>query len=174
LSGHVHRHQKITEVSDLTPAYYIGSTERVSFNESGNENGFLIFEDDFRKPTYVQVDSASMRSVKVDLGKKKPEEINEAVKGIIEENKDAKCLQVSVSAEVAGDFFDVRCDWDALYPDFTILDVSVAPKSGGRDVSLERLEMSETLFDEYFEKTGLAERGELLELCKQLFRRYGT
>jgi DNA repair exonuclease SbcCD nuclease subunit len=175
LSGHVHKHQPISEMTDVTPAYYIGSTERVSFNEAGNTTGFLEFKDmDFAHPTFVPVNSAPMRVVKTDLGKKTPQEVNEAVRAIIEENSDVKCLQVSVFADVAGDYFDIIHDWESVYPNFTILDVSVSSTATENHITLDRLEISEAIFDEYFEKTGMNNRTELKEMCKTLFRKYGA
>src|SRR5207237_2591692 len=43
-SGHLHRHQKNT--INGTPVMYPGSTERVSFNEEGEEKGFCWLELD--------------------------------------------------------------------------------------------------------------------------------
>jgi hypothetical protein len=115
-----------------------------------------------------------MRAVKADLGKKSPQEVNAAVRAIIEENSDAKCLQVSVIADVAGDIFDVVHDWDTHYPSFTVLDVSVSSPAVENNISLDRLEVSETIFDEYFQKMGMADRTELKEKCKTLFRAHGA
>jgi DNA repair exonuclease SbcCD nuclease subunit len=175
LSGHVHKHQILSEMTDVVPAYYIGSTERVSFNESNNVTGFLAFKDmDFAHPKFVPVDSAPMRVVKADLGKKTPAEVNSRIKQLIEENPNIKCLQISVSVDVVGDYFDIVHDWESVYPNFTILDVSVSSTATENHISLDRLEISEAIFDEYFEKTGMGNRTELKEMCRTLFRKYGA
>jgi DNA repair exonuclease SbcCD nuclease subunit len=175
LSGHVHAHQQIKEMADMTPSYYIGSTERVSFNEAGNETGFLVFEDfSFADPKFVPVHSAKMRAVKADLGKKTPQELNSAIRSLIEQNSDAECLQVAVTADVVGDIFDVVHDWDSIYPNFTILDVSASSTAAENNISLDRLEINENIFDEYFEKMGLSDKTELKEKCKALFREHGA
>lgn len=175
LSGHVHKHQKIGEVFDIVPAYYIGSTERISFNEAENDTGILVFNNfDFRHPIHVPVNSASMRSIQRDFGRKKPEELNKAIKQLIEENLNIRCLQLNISAEIDGDYLDVRHDWETPYPDFTILDVILNPKLTNRDIDLKNRELNEGIFDEYFEKMGLSGREDLKDLCKELYRKYGS
>ncbi|MBN2013975.1 MAG: DNA repair exonuclease [Candidatus Altiarchaeota archaeon] len=176
LSGHFHRHQPIEEVSDTTSAFYIGSTERISFNESMNVNGFLFFENfRFDRPEFIPVESSPMRVVRESAGRKKPSEINKMVEDIIEENRDCKCLRVSLSAEVDGDYFDVFHDWDSRYPDYTILDVSIMPTASNELLSLKILDLNEdSIFDEYFEKMGLSNREELKELCKEMYKKHGN
>ncbi len=175
LSGHVHKHQPITEISDITPAFYIGSTERISFNESENETGFLLFTNfDFQKPRFIQINSATMKVIKKDLGRKKPSEINKDIEKIIEENQHIACLRLTLSAEIDGDYFDVFHDWDERYPEFTILDVSLIPASGDETISLERLEINEKIFDEYFEKRGIGDKEELKSLCKELYQKHSN
>lgn len=176
LSGHFHRHQPIQEVSDITPAFYIGSTERISFNESMNVNGFLVFRDFlFNRPEFISVESASMRVFRESLGKKTPLEINKSVERIIEENRDCSCLRVSLSAAIDGDYFDVFHDWDNRYPNFTILDVSIIPESLNKSVSLNVLDLNDdAVFDEYFEKMGFSDREGLKDLCKEMYKKYGN
>ena len=170
LLGHVHKHQKI----DMqTPAYYIGSTERVSFNESENKTGFLVFRDyKFGSPEQVPVSTPIMRRIKQDLGKKTPAEINSHVKRLIEENRDVKCLQITLDVEITGDYFDVKYDWEAEYPDHTVLSVSIAPKIREEAVTLESMRLDRSLIDEYFEKTGLATRKDLKDLCIAAYEKY--
>ncbi len=175
VSGHVHKHQEIREISDVTPAYYIGATERVSFNEAANPTGFMVFRDfDFRRPEYVPVSSAPMRAIKDDLGKKSPDEINAFIARSIEENKSAKLLQVNLTASVDGEFLDVRRDWKSAYPDFTVLDVNVTPAFAEKHVELEKPELNEDLIREYFEKTGRQGEEELLAATLDLYERYGS
>lgn len=170
MSGHVHKHQAITEVSDITPAYYCGSTERVSFNEAGNPTGFMFFRGDrFREPEYVPVDSATMSYQRLEFDGT-PEELNALVLKTIESDG-AKLLRIDVSADIRGDAMDVRRDWDAYLADRTMLEVNVAPKTSETEVKLERAELSEDLIREYFQKAGSGD-GELEELCVELYRRY--
>jgi DNA repair exonuclease SbcCD nuclease subunit len=175
LLGHVHKHQQIKEISDVAPAFYVGSTERISFNEWQNQNGFLIFRDfQFRKPEFMPVKSAGMRVIKENLGKMKPADINDSVEKIIRENLDVNCLQIAIDAEIDGDYFDICHDWDNRYKEFTVLDVSVAPKLLGGGVSLERLEIGERIFDDYFEKMCLNDKADLKDLCERMYEKYGT
>ncbi|MFH1721270.1 MAG: metallophosphoesterase [Candidatus Altiarchaeota archaeon] len=174
LSGHVHKHQRIKEVFDVTPAYYIGSTERVSFNEADHQNGFMVFEDfDFSNPRFIGVDSRPMKSVTLDAEKMTPEILNKKIAEIIEENKDVKLLQINIDALIDGNFLDVRRDWEGQYKDFTVLDVNVNPKLSEKTVQLEKPELNEDLITEYFEKMGLKEQKELLETTLELYRKYG-
>lgn len=170
LLGHVHKHQRL-ELT--TPAYYIGATERASFNEAENPTGFLVFRDmDYGKPEYVPVRSSPMKRIKKDVGRKTPAEINDLVERIIGENPDAKCLQIALEADILGDYFDVRCDWENQHPQYTILSVSVNPRIKDEAVSLEPLRLDRTVIDEYFEKTGLSERRDLKDLCIAAYERY--
>jgi len=175
LLGHVHKYQKIREIFDVTPAFYIGSTERISFNEWQNENGFLLFRNfEFRKPEFIPIKSARMKVVRENLGGKKPDEINAFVEKIIHENMDINCLQIAIDSEIEGDYFDIWHDWDTRYKEFTILDVSIAPKLSREIISLDRLEIGEKIFDEYFEKMGLKNKEDLKGLCKKLYEKYGA
>jgi DNA repair exonuclease SbcCD nuclease subunit len=171
VSGHVHKHQPINEVFDTTPAFYCGSTERISFNESGNRNGFLLFEGDYNKPRFVKVDSAGMSHIKEEFDGT-PEEINRRLEELINGHR-APLLSIELTSDVSGDFMDVRRDWSTFEPGRTILEVNVVPKAGEVDVQLERVELSEDLIREYFAKSGNENR-ELMELCVQLFNEYGT
>ncbi len=175
LLGHVHKYQPVREISDVTPAFYMGSTERISFNEWQNENGFLLFSNfKFQNPEFIPVKSARMGVIKENIGKKKPAEINAFIKEIIQENLDTNCLQISIDVEIEGDYFDICHDWDNRYKEFTILDVSVMPKISREIISLERLEIGEKIFDEYFEKMGLKDKEDLKGLCERLYEKYGT
>jgi len=172
--GHVHKHQRIDEVYDVTPAYYIGSTERISFNEWQNPSGFMVFRDlDFKNPDFVPVSSSPMRQVKEKIEGKKPEEINTRIESIIKENSDTKLLQINLDVDVSGDYLEIRQDWGEKFPDYTVLDVNVTPKAHEGSVQIEKLELSSDLIREYFEKTGRAQESELLETSTQLFEDYG-
>ena len=173
LSGHVHRHQKIMEISDLTPGFYIGSTERISFNEWQNPNGFLVFRNlDFKNPEFVRINSASMKRISKDIGRKTPAEINSYIEELIKENLNQKCLQININAEIQGDYFDIRHDWETLFREFTILDVNVIPRMGEDEIKIKRFEINSSVIDEYFEKSGMKDRKELKELCVELFKKY--
>jgi DNA repair exonuclease SbcCD nuclease subunit len=174
LLGHAHKHQKVSEVFDICPTYYIGSTERVSFNEWENKTGFMVFEDfDFRKHMFIEVSSASMKRVSADLGAKNPGEINSFIEARLKENRGTELLQVEVKADILGDVLDIRQDWNEQYPDYTILDVNVTPSMREGDVMLERLEVSSDTIKEFFEKKGLSNQSELLSECIKLFEEYG-
>jgi DNA repair exonuclease SbcCD nuclease subunit len=174
LLGHVHKHQKIAEVFDVTPTYYIGSTERISFNEWENHTGFMAFDGvDFQNPKFVHVNSAQMRKVMIELDRSTPKEINEKINHTIQSNAGAKLLSIEVSAEIAGDTLDVKTDWGGDYPNHTILEVNVTPKSDERQITLERVELSADTIREYFAKTGIAGEEELLTECVRLFEEYG-
>jgi len=143
LAGHVHKYQRIKEVG--CPAYYIGATEHTSFNEAENRTGFLVFRDaGFDNPLYVETDAVPMRRIKEDIGRKTPAEINAYIKKLIEENSPVRCLQISLEAEVAGDPFDIRYDWEKDYPQFVILSVSVLPKIGSEVIKLEKPRLIQT------------------------------
>ena len=174
LLGHVHKHQKIGEVFDVCPAYYVGSTERISFNEWENKTGFLVFENlNFRNPQFLEVSSAKMKKIVFELGSKTPQEMNVFIESKIAENKDVELLQVELKADVAGDLLDVRRNWSEKYPSITVLDVNLIPKTEEHDFVLERLELSSDTIREYFEKTGLKGQDELLTNCIELFEEYG-
>jgi len=169
--GHVHKHQPIREVSDVTPAFYCGSTERISFNEAANPNGFMLFRDDFRKPEFVPVNSAGMAYVREELTGT-PDEANQKIEELIAANPQ-KLLKIELTADLLGDFMDIRRDWSAFEQGRTILEVNVTPKSAAKEASLERVELNEDTIREYFEKSGNASK-EQLEVCLELFRKYGA
>jgi DNA repair exonuclease SbcCD nuclease subunit len=171
VSGHVHKHQPIREVFDVTPAYYCGSTERISFNEAGNPSGFMFFEGDLRNPKYVGVSSAPMAYVRKDFSGT-PAELNRMVEETIKKNH-AALLKVDITAVLEGDVMDVRRDWSALEDGRTILEVTVTPKEGETAIQLERLVLSEELITEYFQKSGNTNK-ELEGLCIDLFRRHAA
>lgn len=175
LLGHLHKHKKIEEISDV-PAFYVGSTERISFNESENKNGFLVFHDlNFSSPEFIEVRSAKMRVIKEYYDEEKtPEEINERIKKLIEENSDVKCLQIDIDVKIKGDIFEIKRDWQTIYKNFTILDVNIIPKTDkAKEVTIERIELSAELIEEYFEKSGLKDEGELKKVCLELYEKYG-
>jgi DNA repair exonuclease SbcCD nuclease subunit len=170
VSGHVHKHQPIKEVFDVTPAYYCGSTERISFNEADNPNGFMFFRNDgWKKPEFVKVASASMRHVREEF-KGSAAMLNRRIEEIIKANP-ADLLKVEIIADLKGDVIDVRRDWSGFEDGRTVLEVSVAPRSDDVNVRLERVELNEDLIREYFQKSGNANK-ELENLCVDLFRRY--
>lgn len=175
LIGHSHKHQGITEVSDVTPAYCIGSTERISFNEWKNENGFLAFRNlDFKNPEFIRVKSADMAQISVNLGKKTPDEINSYIEKLIRENSKRKCLQINADVNIEGDYLDVRHDWEERHTELEILDVNVTPRmNGAEEINIEKLQIDKGIIREYFEKNGMKDRTELLGLCERLFEEYG-
>jgi len=172
LTGHVHKYQKIKEAS--CPAYYMGATERTSFNESENVTGFLVFKDmDFKNPLYVETCAVPMRRIKEDVGKKTPAEINERIKKLIEANADVRCLQISLEADVAGDSFDIRYDWEKDYPQYAILGVSILPKIGNEVIKIEKAQIDPKVIEEYFEKKGMGARKDLRDACVKFYEKYG-
>lgn len=172
MSGHVHKHQRIGEISDVTPAYYCGSTERISFNEAGNPTGFMFFaNDDFANPRFINVKSAGMAYVREKV-KGTPEAINRRIEEIIKANN-APLLKIDVEAEVEGDTMDLRRDWSGFQSERTILEVNVNSGGEGAMVEFEAIDISEGLIREYFQKTG-CENKSLEEAAIDLFRRYGT
>jgi len=173
LLGHVHKHQRIMEISDITPAFYIGSIERISFNEWKNKNGFLVFRNfDFENPEFIEIKSAEMRVVKERFGKKTPIEINSYIEKIILANKNTECLQIGLEGVIDGDYLDVIQDWENRFSEFTILDVNVIPTMTENEIQLENIEINRKLIEEYFEKTGLKEKKELMDACIRLYEKY--
>jgi DNA repair exonuclease SbcCD nuclease subunit len=174
LFGHVHKPQPIKEVFDITPAYYIGSTERISFNEAENQNGILLFRNlDFSKPEFIKVNSASMKAVKENLGRKTPEEINQKIEELIRLNQNFELLQIDLNASIDGDFLNIRHDWTGLNPKYTILDVNINPLSEENAFKMEKITASEETIREYFQKTGL-KNPELEDTCVELYQKYGN
>jgi len=172
LLGHVHKHQKIDEIFDLKPAFYIGSTERISFNEHENRNGILIFKDfNFREPEFLEVNSTSMKQIHEDLDKKTPQDINSHIDKLININSDVKLLQINLDVEILGDHLDIRHDWEQKYPEFTILDVNVNPKLIESAIKMEKIEISDDIIREYFEKRGIGDK-ELIDLCIDMYHKY--
>jgi len=171
LVGHVHKHQPIKELMDLTLAYYIGSTERISFNESANKTGFLTLKD-FSGIEFIPVKSAGMNSIRGNLGREKPSEVNRVVEELIKENLGkVECLQLNLQVELDGDYFDLRHDWDSEQR-FEILDINVIPSVEEEFKALEKIEISKDLVAEYFEKSGMNSRQELKGICTELYEQY--
>jgi DNA repair exonuclease SbcCD nuclease subunit len=173
LLGHVHKHQEVAEVMDLTPCYYIGSTERISFNEASNKTGFMFLKDDYRKPDYVKVKSASMKHVTEKPGKITPEEANRRIEELINSNKDVKILKLELEADIQGDLTEVRRDWSAVEDDFTILEVNVIQPAAAEELRFERMNVDENTVREYFRKTGIQDK-ELEDLCIELYNKYSA
>ncbi|MFH1054508.1 MAG: metallophosphoesterase [Candidatus Altiarchaeota archaeon] len=172
VSGHVHKHQPIREVSDVTPAFYCGSTERISFNEASNHNGFLWVEkDDFARPKFIAVDSAPMSYVRENFNGT-PAEINKLVEDIVKANP-SPLLKVELTSEIKGDMMDIRRDWSVFEEGRTVLEVTVQPIEDDSQLQLERVELSEDLIREYFQKSGTKNK-ELEDLCVELYRRYAS
>jgi DNA repair exonuclease SbcCD nuclease subunit len=171
VSGHVHRNQIISEISDVVPAYYVGATERTSFNEYGNPTGFMVFDcDDFRNPRFVPVSSKPMEYVKKEF-RGTPEQLNRFLEAILSKT-DAKLLKVEVDAELEGDFLDVRRDFRECEKDMTLLEVNVYPKTKEHEsLVMERTALNEEAIERYFEKTGNKSE-KLKSLCIELFRKY--
>jgi len=169
LLGHVHKHQKIAEVEDITPAYYVGSTERVSFNEAENQNGILVLEGDFKKPHFLKVHSAPMKNIKLKVDSGSPEEVSSKIRALIEENKDFKLLRIEVDSELSSMELP---DWSVLRQDFTILDVTTSSKEPESQIAFEKISLSEEMIRDYFQKTGGKDR-ELMEVCIRMYDKYG-
>lgn len=173
LLGHVHRNQKIKELD--VPAYYIGSTERVSFNEAENRTGFLLFRNfDFSSPEFIETPSSPMKKIKEYVGRKTAEEINAYIKKIIEESRDVRCLHIDLEVDLVGDYFEVVTDWHSRYPEFTILNVNVSQKIKDEVIRLEKTAVDHKTFDEFFEKKGLKDRKDLKDLCIKYYDKYGN
>lgn len=170
--GHVHKHQKISGLA--APAFYVGATERTSFNEAENSTGFLVFDDkDFWNPTHVEVSSKKMKRIRRDVGRKTPAEVNEEAKRLVEENKDAQCLQIELEVDLEGDYFDVRTDWENDYRHFSALSVNVIPRVRDQEIRIEKTSISRDVFEEYFQKKDMRDRKELMDLCIRSYERYG-
>ncbi|HHQ44614.1 MAG TPA: DNA repair exonuclease [Candidatus Altiarchaeales archaeon] len=171
LAGHVHKHQRIKELEK--PAYYVGSTERISFNEAGNKTGFMHFKDLWGEPEYVEVESAKMRVIREKIPAQNMGEANQYVREKIRQNKDAKLLKIDVEVDFTADSIELQTDYAEFEEDFTILEVNITPKNAGGEVSLEKMTMSAGLLREYFEKTGVKDE-KLAEKCVELYERYGN
>lgn len=114
-----------------------------------------------------------MRRIKEDVGKKTPAEINEHIKKLIEANPDVRCLQISLEADVAGDSFDIRYDWEKDYPQYAILSVSILPKIGNEVIKIEKTQIDPKVIEEYFEKKGMGARKDLRDECVRFYEKYG-
>ncbi len=171
MCGHVHKHQRITQVFDEAPAYYCGATERVSFNECDNETGFMLFEnDDFDAPKFIKTDSTPMLNVRREFSGT-VSELNDMVRKIITDSTHP-LLRIEVSGRIVGDLMDVNRDYADIAGQKTILDIIVNPESAQRPERLVRLTLSEDLIKEYFEKADMS--SDLLDTSLDLFRRYGA
>ena len=170
VSGHVHKHARISEI-ESTPTYYCGSTERISFNEAGNRNGFLFFDSDFENPRFVRLKTPKMDYVKRDFTGTVAQ-LNDLLKELVADSS-APLLRVEVAADVAGDLLDVRSDFSEYEKDKTILEVNVVPTSAEHQVSFERMNLDGDMIREYFDKTGVTNE-ELINTCVDLFEKYAS
>ena len=171
LLGHVHKHQRIRELEDTTPAYYVGSTERVSFNEAENPTGIMLFDGDFTNPKYVHVKSAPMKNIRLKADSQKPEEVASTIRQLIEENKKCKLLRIEVETKFSS--LELNHDYAEMSGGFTILDVVTAAKPLEGEIAFEKISLSEDLIREYFQNNGSKDK-ELEELCVQLYQKYGA
>ncbi len=170
LFGHVHKHQRIVETD--APAYYVGSTERISFNEAENRTGFMVFRNlDFKNPEFVPVSSAPMKRISYTLGRKTPVEINEEINELIKQGIDKKLLQINLNVKVEGSHLDIRREWADTYKNFTVLDVNVLPIAHEKEITFDRIEINERLVEEYFGKMGIMD-DELKRMCLDLYEKY--
>lgn len=173
LVGHVHRHQKIKEVSDVTPAYYVGSTEKISFNEAENDTGFMVFSSDkFSDPEFVKIKSAIMKRIKIDLGRSTAEKLNTQIRHEIEKNTSVDLLQINVDAEIEGGLLDIRRDFSEYDEKFTVLDINVAPQISEKTIQIEKFELSEEVVGEYLDKSGMGKNQQLREACLEMYGKY--
>jgi len=174
LLGHVHKHQRIKEIWDITPAYYIGSSERISFNEAENTTGFMVFKNfKFDEPEFIPTNSSPMRVIHEKLGKLNPSSLNELIKRKIMENRDVKLLQLNVEVELEGNLLEVNKHWNPGDWGFTVLDVNITPKFEDKLIALKRFEINEEELREYLRKSGRFNEEELIETCVRLFQEYG-
>jgi hypothetical protein len=121
----------------------------------------------------VETDATPMRRIKEDVGKKTPAEINAHIKKLIEENCDVRCLQITLEADVAGDSFDIRYDWEKDFPQYVILGVSILPKIGNEVIKIEKAQIDPKVIEEYFEKKGMGGRKDLRDACVKFYETYG-
>jgi len=170
LLGHVHKRQKIAELEDITPAYYVGSTERISFNEAENPTGIAIFGDDFRNPSFVGVESAAMKNLKLKVESANPEEVNSKIRSVVDANRDCKLLRVEVDCKASPS--EISRDFPEYSGQFTILDIALSSQAGESDLQMEKTSLSEGMIREYFQKTGSKDK-DLEETCVRLFQKYG-
>jgi DNA repair exonuclease SbcCD nuclease subunit len=170
VSGHVHKHQMIAEVQDITPAYYVGSTERISFNEAANPTGFMVFTlGDLSNPEYVPVNSAPMALIREKFSGT-PWQVNERIKKIITERQE-RLLRIDLEVDLEGDPLDINRDWGEIFPEKTILEVNVSGSEPERQ-AIEALELNEDLISSYFQSSHMQDE-ELEKACIELFQRYG-
>jgi len=176
LFGHVHKHQKITEINDITPTYYIGSTEKTSFNEADNTNGFMVFHDfDFQNPQFIKTKSASMKKINLSLGKKTAAEINQHIEDIIKKHDGIiQNLQINLKTELTDEYMNLRQDYHTQYNSYTILDVNIMPASAAEiHTGFQKKTINEDLIKEYFTQTGMKKRNKLQQICVELYTKYG-
>ena len=170
VSGHVHKHQLIEELKQECPAYYVGSTERVSFNESGNPTGFMVFDmADLGNPKFIHTISQNMKSIRLKF-KGTPNELNQFIEKTIFSNPEP-ILKIDVESDLDGDPLDVIRDWSLKFPKRIILDVNILPKGGEQTIEYSKVKFDETLIEEYFEKNNISD-DRLRTLCIELFQNF--
>ncbi len=83
--GHIHKYQKFME---NPPAYYCGSINRIDFNESQEEKGFIHVEVNEKKvtPTFIRVNARKFLDLDFDLTKEENPEVT--LLKILESKKD--------------------------------------------------------------------------------------
>lgn len=169
LSGHVHKHQRIGELE--TPAYYIGSTERVSFNEAENSTGFMYFRRVGEKPEFIPVESSPMMRIRLTGKAESLEEFSKEVRSLIESNLGVDMLKIDAEVDLPGDRIEFRHGFDDYLDRFKILEVDVNLAGDEEDFELENLVLNEELIREYFSKANVDD--ELyVDKCVELFEKY--
>lgn len=169
--GHVHKHQRLSSVSDVKPAFYVGATERTSFNEHGNSCGFLIFDtDDLSNPSFVGVSSKDMAYVRTKY-KGDVAGLNDLLDELVGSHLEP-LLKIHVEADLEGDLFDVKSGFDS--ESRTILEVSVLPKeSDSLTASIEKIEVDKFVLDDFF-KSHYKDDPALRDVCIEMFTKYGS
>ncbi|MBD3262412.1 MAG: hypothetical protein GF334_12240 [Candidatus Altiarchaeales archaeon] len=169
LLGHYHRHVKLEGLQ--TPAYYIGATERTSFNEAENKTGFLYFEDLKKPPIQVPTDSSSCRRIKAKTPLTDASQINAEIRKMIEENKGVSLLKIDVELGGEVDTLDLCEDFSEYEDHFKIVEVNIKTQLQDQEIRFEKINLSEELIYEYFEKTG-EKNPQLIEAAVDLYNKY--
>src|SRR6266571_2265436 len=103
-SGHLHRHQKNT--INGTPVMYPGSTERVSFNEEGEEKGFCWLELDKTGTVHQEFHSTPARPMETLDSRVTGEggSLTRQIQDLLEKRRGAeKILRIRVTGRVSLD-----------------------------------------------------------------------
>jgi hypothetical protein len=123
------------------------------------------------KPEFVEVESASMRNIKLKAEGESAGEVNARVRKLIEENMGVDLLKIDVEVGTHADLFDLNQGFTEFADNFRILEVNVKPKMVEEGIELEQLRLNSDLIKEYFEKAGIQDK-ELVEKCVELYERY--